>query len=286
MELCKSHRPCVTGTSQNRADIIPRLPSGGLIETPEDAKFYDWHLLDPKDRPFATFNFHYRSWDSLISLQLVPEDHPRALLFPSPSILSLNGHSLRLKPEEEETALRAEHERMNRDAQIRKGAPDSLGADDKIDTQSPLSEARDSTSSDNSTTPWMTDVFDDGPEDTLDSDRRAAFKVPRAPSPYCRAVSPTPTGIPTSKFSGSGVPGYSSRIQRELDDLLDRPLPALRCLPHPFSGLLRLCPLEDKYWGLNVTKRSQASTTNTIPASLQRFQISHDPWPFPQRDKL
>lgn len=69
------------------------MPTAGLVDKPQDARFYDWHLKDPKDKPFVTFKFHYRSWESLINLQLIPTDHPRRLLLPSPSILSLNGQS-------------------------------------------------------------------------------------------------------------------------------------------------------------------------------------------------
>lgn len=69
------------------------MPSGGLLENPEDARFYDWFLRDPKDRPLASFQFHYRSWDSLFYLQLIPADHPRRLLPASPSVISLNGLS-------------------------------------------------------------------------------------------------------------------------------------------------------------------------------------------------
>jgi hypothetical protein len=37
-------------------------------------------LEDPKDDPFVTFRFHYRSWDSLEALQLIPEMCSRELL--------------------------------------------------------------------------------------------------------------------------------------------------------------------------------------------------------------
>ncbi|KAJ4407122.1 hypothetical protein N0V85_004412 [Neurospora sp. IMI 360204] len=47
-------------------------PSIGLMDQPQHACFYFWHLLDAKDSPFATFRFHYRSWDSLEQLNLIP----------------------------------------------------------------------------------------------------------------------------------------------------------------------------------------------------------------------
>ncbi|KAM0327720.1 hypothetical protein ACHAQA_006015 [Verticillium albo-atrum] len=36
-------------------------PSGGLVESPQDLAYYNWILVDPKDSPFATFRFYYRS---------------------------------------------------------------------------------------------------------------------------------------------------------------------------------------------------------------------------------
>ncbi|CAM1510284.1 Fc.00g006190.m01.CDS01 [Cosmosporella sp. VM-42] len=47
-------------------------PSGGLLDCPEDASYYDWLLIDPSDSPFASFRFHYRSWTNLRQLSLVP----------------------------------------------------------------------------------------------------------------------------------------------------------------------------------------------------------------------
>ncbi|KAM0558143.1 hypothetical protein ACHAPJ_004827 [Fusarium lateritium] len=48
-------------------------PSGGLLESPEEARFYDWILIDPKDLPFVSFRFHYRSWSNLRQLSLAPD---------------------------------------------------------------------------------------------------------------------------------------------------------------------------------------------------------------------
>lgn len=117
------------------------MPTGGLLEKPQEAKFYDWHLRDSKDRPFATFQFHYRSWNSLISSQLIPTDHSRALLPASPSLLSLNGHSREMQ----------EPPREN------KGSGIKICVD-----EAEKSESRDSTSTVNSDDPWMTNVFDAG----------------------------------------------------------------------------------------------------------------------------
>ncbi|KAI0200986.1 hypothetical protein F4808DRAFT_460193 [Astrocystis sublimbata] len=47
-------------------------PSGGLVDNPEDATYYNYYLIDAKDSPYATFCFHYRSMKYLKMLNLVP----------------------------------------------------------------------------------------------------------------------------------------------------------------------------------------------------------------------
>ncbi|KAI5919101.1 hypothetical protein F4810DRAFT_520724 [Camillea tinctor] len=48
-------------------------PSGGLVDNPQDATYYDFHLADAKDSPYATFRFHYRSMKYLKELHLIPQ---------------------------------------------------------------------------------------------------------------------------------------------------------------------------------------------------------------------
>ncbi|TGJ84325.1 hypothetical protein E0Z10_g4446 [Xylaria hypoxylon] len=48
-------------------------PSGGLVDNPEDATYYNYYLIDAKDSPYATFCFHYRSMKYLKQLNLVPQ---------------------------------------------------------------------------------------------------------------------------------------------------------------------------------------------------------------------
>ncbi|CZR66224.1 uncharacterized protein PAC_16125 [Phialocephala subalpina] len=62
-------------------------PSEGLYEYPEEAKFYDWHLKDTKNAPFIVFKFHYRSWESLELLELIPVGHPRTMIHESRELL-------------------------------------------------------------------------------------------------------------------------------------------------------------------------------------------------------
>ncbi|KAI1391293.1 uncharacterized protein F4822DRAFT_427145 [Hypoxylon trugodes] len=51
--------------------------SGGLVENPQDATFYEYHLEDPRDSPYATFRFYYRSVEYLELLNLIPQDGTR-----------------------------------------------------------------------------------------------------------------------------------------------------------------------------------------------------------------
>lgn len=45
-----------------------------MLDNPQDVSFYDFHLIDPKDAPFASFRLHYRSWSNLRELNLIPAD--------------------------------------------------------------------------------------------------------------------------------------------------------------------------------------------------------------------
>ncbi|KAB5575827.1 hypothetical protein GE09DRAFT_1215576 [Coniochaeta sp. 2T2.1] len=49
-------------------------PSTGLIDRPEDVEYYMYKLVDPKETPYARFFFHYRSMESLVELNLVPQE--------------------------------------------------------------------------------------------------------------------------------------------------------------------------------------------------------------------
>jgi len=64
------------------------MVSDGLLDKPEDTTYYDYLLEDAKDSPYASFLFHYRSWDNLTKLHLIPAGHP--LLSPSDSITTLS----------------------------------------------------------------------------------------------------------------------------------------------------------------------------------------------------
>ncbi|KAI1205985.1 uncharacterized protein F4807DRAFT_249457 [Annulohypoxylon truncatum] len=53
------------------------LSSGGLVDDPQDASFYEYHLEDARDSPYATFCFHYRSMKYLEQLNIVPSHEAR-----------------------------------------------------------------------------------------------------------------------------------------------------------------------------------------------------------------
>lgn len=63
-------------TTKLRLTICSVL-SDGLLDNPEDMTFYDYHLCDPRDSPYAAFRFHYRTLENLQLLQLVPADTSR-----------------------------------------------------------------------------------------------------------------------------------------------------------------------------------------------------------------
>jgi hypothetical protein len=70
--------------------MMDSFPNDGPIESPQDTRFYDWALVDPKDTPYVTFRFHYRTWDHLQYFHLIPPEQPRRLLTASHSIGTLS----------------------------------------------------------------------------------------------------------------------------------------------------------------------------------------------------
>ncbi|KAI8627763.1 hypothetical protein F5Y19DRAFT_465675 [Xylariaceae sp. FL1651] len=58
-------------------------PSGGLVDNPEDATYYNYYLIDARDSPYATFRFHYRSMKHLKQLNLIPQREP--IVLPAPN---------------------------------------------------------------------------------------------------------------------------------------------------------------------------------------------------------
>jgi hypothetical protein len=179
--------------------------------------------MDPKDKPFATFKFHYRSWDSLASLQLIPTGHSRALLFPTPSLLSLNGQSLKLKSTEEEAIQCAETESGGQDDTICNEAPSTFDVENGY-KQYLNSRSRDPSPFNHATTPWLTRINNDS-DSSGDLDRKETLQVPRSPSPYCPTL--PPDALQALGFTAPPVPPLPSPTQVEWGDILNRPLPEI-----------------------------------------------------------
>jgi hypothetical protein len=170
------------------------MPSQGLLDRPQDAKFYEWHLKDSTDSPYATFKFHYRSWESLQSLNLIPADHPRILLPPSGSVLSLVG-----LPREEKEKLQAEAMSVNEE-----------------------SPAKLSETSESSVVPWLTSVFDDSPESGKSRQKGELIAQPEVLENYSLRFH-----VPTSKFSSAVIDKRSSPNGSPVPLTLNRPLPQI-----------------------------------------------------------
>ncbi|KAH6890023.1 hypothetical protein B0T10DRAFT_45500 [Thelonectria olida] len=68
----RKRRAPVLGQHRGQERYGIASPSGGLLESPEDAHYYDWLLIDPREFPFVSFRFHYRSWTNLRLLNLIP----------------------------------------------------------------------------------------------------------------------------------------------------------------------------------------------------------------------
>lgn len=116
------------------------MPSGGLLDMPQDAYYYEWHLINPKDEPYAKFKFHYRTWDNLAALQLIPPSHPRTLLPPTTSLLALNKQAHNLQDDEGDWET------------------------DVDDTSLQKANSPSSSHSSPATTPWISKIVDDGPK--------------------------------------------------------------------------------------------------------------------------
>jgi len=78
--------------------------SDGLLDEPEGTTYYDYHLADPKDCPYAAFRFHYRTWENLEQLQLIPPGNSRPSSFSANSagLTAKAGLDDRVAPEEPE----------------------------------------------------------------------------------------------------------------------------------------------------------------------------------------
>ncbi|KAK4203913.1 hypothetical protein QBC40DRAFT_314502 [Triangularia verruculosa] len=66
----------------------------GLVDQPQDMSYYTFILMDPKESPFASFRFHYRTWGNLEQLNLIPTTELDFLRTMSPSAKHESGLDL------------------------------------------------------------------------------------------------------------------------------------------------------------------------------------------------
>lgn len=207
------------------------MPSGGLLDKPEDAKFYDWHLKDAKDEPFAMLKFHYRSWNSLYDLSLIPEDHPRGLLSPTYSIRSVLGLADRsLSVDEQQSSDDAEDEFYLETEE--EGQFDNTWEED-TEPPMPISEqvAHGFYNLNASQTPWLTSVFDaDDSGDIEDQQRRSNAGMQYddasiAPDPPKIDLKFRFSAFTTDQSSNNNAVRQLKRAKRL--SILDRPLPEI-----------------------------------------------------------
>lgn len=220
------------------------MPSSGLFENPQDAKYYDYHLMEPPSNPYGRFRFHYRSWDNLESLQLIPSSYPRKLLAPSASILSLNGLSRELQ------------------AQLEESESDEEEGDEQEEEQPELS-TKSSFMSQVSDTPWLTTIFDDVPDETpKNREKRGAYVVPPEVAPLYPRRTET---VSKSKFAFAFVivdkPTTSPPHESPWKEYLDRPLPEI---PARRSSLRHSQPAHSR-------KSSSTSNSPSITPSLLQY---------------
>lgn len=250
------------------------MPTAGLLERPEEAKFYDWHLKDALDEPYALIRFHYRSWNSLHELSLIPEDHSHELISPTPSIRGILGISDHLdildgyhveNDFDDEDIIEQEPESDDEfghlwDEAIETGlrAPN----DSRRQSLEPLEQAQ---------TAWLTTIFDREAQTAQQPNQRAAsgLQYDNAPVSY----DPVKVDLITKFSAVSYVKDMSLESDRQLKrvkrkSIMDRPLPEI---PHR-STLSKMT---------HSRLSSTASTTNSITPSLRSYVDRRDTSPEP-----
>ncbi|APA10113.1 hypothetical protein sscle_06g048830 [Sclerotinia sclerotiorum 1980 UF-70] len=211
------------------------MPNHGLVEKPQDARYYDWHLKDAKDNPFATFKFHYRSWESLQVLHLIPADHPRILQAQVPSMARYL-----MVPSESMPLLDHTTKSPHTPTKYLGKVYTSDQVHDSLQIAYPPLHHSGSPYSPDQRRPWMSRAFDIKPLTlslTAKKDHRDAFIVPTDP-----AIEPDPfyTSVPKDKeierrimpmsvFTALSIDGAGSTSSHEwlATNYKNRPLPEI-----------------------------------------------------------
>jgi len=223
------------------------MPSGGLLSRPQDAKYYDWILRDPKGSPWITFKFHYRSWENLIQLQLIPASHPRELL---DSDLDL---------EEINEDLKAFQELLNREDEV-EPEMDGVKRPD----------------------PWMSNVFDDSEEEESDEeelsqtlmskkDNRSAFIITNDTLENIYSTKESPTES-TESLPDQSTPRLAEKLNRPLPPIPPREA-SLKHGPTPYSSRQ---PLFKQHSRTSSTASHAPSITPSLRSYFERDSMSPD----------
>lgn len=157
-------------------------------------------------------------------LHLIPINHPRTLLFPSPSLLSLNGQSSKAHRKNDAAKRGGVGRRGEYIESFPNDTPGTVGIGNSY-KPNPNSFKHHFASSSRARTPLPNVTFDGASDDTGNANRRDALQVPRSPSPYYRNLSPA--NLEALGFSSPPVPRPPQAGQLEWAEILNRPLPEI-----------------------------------------------------------
>ncbi|TGO23425.1 hypothetical protein BPAE_0133g00240 [Botrytis paeoniae] len=216
---------------QSKYGVI--MPTHGLVEKPQDARYYDWHLKDAKDNPFVTFKFHYRSWDHLEKLHLIPPNHPRILEAQVPAMARHLMASSQIIPQPDQPT-----ESPHTPTKYLGKVYTSDQVHDSLRAAYPPFDLSGSPYDSDERQPWMSRILDTNQLDsllTVKKDHRDAFIVSSdsttEPDPFYISSSGE-KGIerkimPISKFSALSIDGAGSASSHEwlVSEYNTRPLP-------------------------------------------------------------
>ncbi|TGO87075.1 hypothetical protein BPOR_0252g00100 [Botrytis porri] len=209
------------------------MPTHGLVERPQDARYYDWHLKDAKDNPFVTFKFHYRSWDHLEKLHLIPPNHPRILEAQVPAMARHLMASSQIIPQPDQLT-----ESPHTPTKYLGKVYTSDQVHDSLRAAYPPFDLSSSPYDHDEREPWMSRILDKNQLDpllTVKKDHRDAFIVSSDSTAELDPFYISSSGekgierkiMPISKFSALSIDGAGSAFSHEwlASEYNTRPLP-------------------------------------------------------------
>lgn len=246
------------------------LPKGNLLDCPEDARYYDWLLVDPKDSPYASFRFHYRAWEHLVALSLIPQQNPKILLTRTSSMWSL-AHDAYTK--DQDAAQAVQFKKAVEDEEILEFHEELTLKEHYSGRPLPVPGAQSTTShsravSERPPTPFAMDLLGDREPSRrllpVPPDRREPV-LHRASSTISTANSITPSlyaYIDREKNSESPVCVFLSEFDR-----LSHSIPVLMILFISSRKTLRLTPGQEPFVGLAASVSMTHSLANYVEDS-------------------